>query len=67
MNNRSQAVRLPKVLQFYVSEVFLRKQGEGVIFSLRPQGWIEFLASTEVASPDYMNNVEDLPVQKREF
>jgi antitoxin VapB len=33
MNNRSQAVRLPKEFQFTTSEVFIRKQGRG---SFRP-------------------------------
>ena len=28
MNNRSQAVRLPKEFQFHTPEVFIRKQGE---------------------------------------
>ena len=31
MNNRSQAVRLPKEFQFSTSEVFIRKQGDDVI------------------------------------
>ena len=67
MNNRSQAVRLPKDFQFSVSEVFIRKQGEDVILSPRPRDWTEFLSSAEAASPEYMSNVEDLPVREREF
>ena len=31
MNNRSQAVRLPKEFQFNTEEVFIRKEGEDVI------------------------------------
>lgn len=30
MNNRSQAVRLPKEFQFNTDEVFIRKEGEEV-------------------------------------
>ena len=36
MNNRSQAVRLPKEFQFNTDEVFIRKEGEDVILSPRP-------------------------------
>ena len=36
MNNRSQAVRLPKEFQFNTSEVFIRKEGGDVVLSPRP-------------------------------
>jgi antitoxin VapB len=65
MNNRSQAVRLPKEFQFTTSEVFIRKQGEEVILSARPQDWSAYLAPGPVASEEYMEGVEDLPVQER--
>ena len=67
MNNRSQAVRLPKEFQFSTSEVYIRKVGEDVILSPRPKDWSAFLASDVVASDDFMKNVEDLPLQEREF
>jgi virulence-associated protein VagC len=44
MNNRSQAVRLPKEFQFKTSEVFIRKQGDEVILSARPKDWSAYLA-----------------------
>ena len=40
MNNRSQAVRLPKEFQFNTSEVFIRKQGDEVVLSARPKGLV---------------------------
>jgi len=43
MNNRSQAVRLPKEFQFNTSEVFIRKQGNDVILSARPTDWAAYL------------------------
>ncbi len=43
MNNRSQAVRLPKEFQFKTKEVFIRKQGDEVILSPRPKTWAEIL------------------------
>jgi antitoxin VapB len=65
MNNRSQAVRLPKEFQFSTSEVFIRRQGDEVILSPRPKDWSAFLSSDAVASEEYMKNVEKLPVQER--
>jgi antitoxin VapB len=65
MNNRSQAVRLPKEFQFTTSEVFIRKQGNEVILSARPEDWSAYIASDAVASEEFMEGVEDLPVQER--
>ncbi|HUB51995.1 MAG TPA: type II toxin-antitoxin system VapB family antitoxin [Terracidiphilus sp.] len=65
MNNRSQAVRLPKEFQFNVREVFIRKEGDNVILSPRPKDWSEFLSSDAVASEEFMEGIEDLPVQER--
>ena len=66
MNNRSQAVRLPKEFQFNTDEVFIRKEGEEVILSPRPTDWGPYLDSGPVASDAFMENVEDLAVQERE-
>jgi antitoxin VapB len=67
MNNRSQAVRLPKEFQFKTSEVFIRKQGNEVILSERPTDWSAFLASDKVASEEFMEGVDDPPPQERSF
>ena len=40
MNNRSQAVRLPKEFQFHFNEVFISKVGDEVILSPRPSGLV---------------------------
>lgn len=66
MNNRSQAVRLPKEFQFNVSEVFIRKEGSDVVLSPRPLDWSAYIADGPTASPSFMEGVEDLPVQERE-
>jgi antitoxin VapB len=66
MNNRSQAVRLPKEFQFNTSEVFIRKEGSNVVLSPRPLDWSSYLKEGPVASDDFMQEVEDLPVQERE-
>lgn len=66
MNNRNQAVRLPKDFEFRTKEVFIRKEGSAVILSARPFDWSSYLTSAPVASATFMEGVEDLPVQERE-
>jgi antitoxin VapB len=66
MNNRSQAVRLPKEFQFNAREVFIRKDGSDVILSPRPADWSSYLSEAPVASENFMVGVEDLPVQERQ-
>jgi antitoxin VapB len=65
MNNRSQAVRLPKEFQFKVREVFIRKEGSEVVLSPKPVDWSAYLAAAPAASAGFMEGVEDLPVQER--
>jgi antitoxin VapB len=65
MNNRSQAVRLPKEFEFNTPEVFIRKNGDDVILSARPTDWSAYLTSGPVASDEFMEGIEDLPVQER--
>jgi antitoxin VapB len=66
MNNRSQAVRLPKEFQFNATEVYIRRNGDEVILSPRPEDWTTYLTSGPVASKEFMEAVDDLPVQERE-
>lgn len=65
MNNRSQAVRVPKEFQFDTSQMFIRKQGNEVILSARPVDWSAYLTSGPVASKEFMVGVVELPVQER--
>jgi antitoxin VapB len=67
MNNRSQAVRLPKEFQFRTREVFIRKEGSEVVLSPRPFAWNSYFAEAPVASAGFMENVEDLPAQERDL
>jgi antitoxin VapB len=64
-NNRSQAVRLPKQFQLNTSEVFIGKNGDDAILSVRPTDWSAYLASGPVASEESMEGIEDLPIQER--
>jgi antitoxin VapB len=66
MSNRSQAVRLPKDFQFDTSEVYIRKEGDDVILSPRPAAWEPYLSNGPVASAEFMEEFEDLPVQERD-
>ena len=66
MNNRSQAVRLPKDFRFDTDEVFIRKEGNSVILSPQPRDWGTYFEDGPVASPGFMENVEELAVQERE-
>lgn len=65
MNNRSQAVRLPKDFQFNTQEVFIRKVGSDVVLSPRPSDWSSYFAEGPAASETFMEGIEDLPVQER--
>ena len=67
MNNRSQAVRLPKEFQFNTTDVFIRRNGDDVILSPRPQDWSAYFASGPAASAEFMDAVDDLPVQERDI
>ena len=56
---------LPKEFQFKTREVLIRKEGEEVILSSRRADWADYLAHAPIASPGFMEDVEDLPVQER--
>lgn len=63
MNNRSQAVRLPKDFQFSTAEVFIRREGESIVLSPRLKYGSEYLESGSIASPEFMEGYEDLPAE----
>ena len=68
-NNRAQIVTIPLEFRFPedMKEVFIRKVGDDVILSPRPKDWTGFLASEVRASDDFMEGIEDLPLQERRF
>ena len=66
MNNRNQAVRLPKDFEFNTREVFIRKEGSNVVLSPKPTDWSSYLDNAPAASDTFMEGIEDLPVQERE-
>jgi antitoxin VapB len=64
---RSQAVRLPKAFRFEGKEVFIRKEGDKVILSEKPDSWDDFFNSDEHVTADFMQERIDLPPQEREL
>lgn len=71
MNGRSQAVRLPAEFRFDCREVFIEKQGDGVILRPKPENLgkslMEFFAKTEPFPADFLADREDPPPQDREW
>ena len=64
---RSQAVRLPKEFRFGCSEVFIRRQGNRVILSEKPEAWDHFFASPSRPTADFMSTREDPEPERREL
>ena len=60
MNNRSQAVRLPKEFQFKEKEVYVRKVGSDVILSPKPGSWAEYMANREPVSDEFVRIIETM-------
>jgi len=61
--------RLPKEFRFSTPEVYIRKQGDEIILFPRPTDWSEYIAAGTITSgpDDFMELIDDLPVQEREF
>jgi antitoxin VapB len=66
MNGNSQAVRLPQEFRFEGKEVYIRRDGEEVILSPKPQSWRDFFESPLCATPDFMETRNDELPQERE-
>lgn len=64
-NGQSQAIRLPKAFRFDCKEVFIRKEGESVIISPKPDSWEDFFASDVRPSADFMENRNQLELEER--
>jgi antitoxin VapB len=66
-NNRAQVVTIPLEFRFPegMKDVYIRKVGDSIVLSPRPADWQGFLASDVCASDDFMEGVEDLPMQER--
>jgi antitoxin VapB len=66
-NGQSQAIRLPKAFRFKSKEVFIRKEGENIIISPKPDSWDDFFASEKRPSTDFMEDRDQLKIEEREM
>ena len=67
INGRSQAVRLPKELQFSGKDVLIQKVGDAVILLPHDKSWEVFLHGLNNFSNDFMKNGRNQgKIQERE-
>ncbi len=66
INGRSQAVRLPKEFRFEGSEVYIRKEGDDVILSVKKPAWDEFFNAASAFGDDFLADRDNEPPQERE-
>ena len=66
-NGRSQAVRLPKEFRFKSKEVYIRKEGQNVILSEKPDSWNDFFFSKNKPTSDFMKEREQLDLEERDI
>jgi virulence-associated protein VagC len=64
-NNPSQVVRMPNEPQSSTAALLVRKQGDEVIPAAQPSEWTTYVATAPMASEQFTESVEDLPVQER--
>jgi antitoxin VapB len=67
-NNRSQIVTIPLAFRFpeNIKTVFVRKIGDDLVLSPRPDNWADFLGLGPQVSEDFMTTSEDQAIQERE-
>jgi len=66
-NGRSQAVRLPKEFRFKSKEVYIRKEGQNIILSEKPDSWKDFFLSKSKPTSDFMKEREQLDLEERDI
>jgi len=66
-NGRSQAIRLPKEFRFEGKEVYIRKVGQKVILSVKPESWKDFFYSDKKPTSDFMKAREQLDLEARDL
>jgi antitoxin VapB len=66
-NGNSQAVRLPKDFRFEGDEVLVMRHGDDIILRTKAHHWDSFFRDKTPVPDSYMENIEDLPPQKRDI
>ena len=65
-NGKSQAVRLPREFKLAGTEVYIKKQGRGVLLVPKEDPWRAFEESLSMFSADFMSERQQGPVDRRE-
>jgi antitoxin VapB len=67
-NNRSQIVTIPLAFRFpdNIKTVYVRKIGDDLVLSPRPDNWTDFLGLGPQVSEDFMTTSDDQVIQERE-
>ena len=67
-NNRSQIVTIPLAFRFpdNIKTVYVRKIGDDLVLSPRPDNWADFLGLGSQVSEDFMTTTDDQAIQERE-
>lgn len=60
-NGNSQAVRIPKEMQFNVKEVEVNRVGNSIIITELPQSWEQVFASLDDFTDDIFENGREQP------
>ena len=64
---RSQAVRLPKEFRFSSSEVYIRREGNSVVLTPKPElTWEEFFLNTEPCPEFVLERDDNAEPQERD-
>jgi len=66
-NGNSQAIRLPKEFRFNTKEVYIKKEGDKVILSPRPDSWQAYFKQKNTIPDAFMNDVDDVPPEDEEI
>lgn len=68
INNRSQIVTIPLAFRFpdNIKTVYVRKIGDDLVLSPRPDNWADFLGLGPQVSEDFMTTSDDQVIQERE-
>lgn len=61
MNGNSQAVRIPKEMQFKVKEVEINRIGNSIIITELPENWDKIFQSLDGFSDDFFENGREQP------
>ena len=65
-NGGSQAVRLPKSCRFDGDEVYVNRIGGAVVLTPKENDMLSsMMAAVDLFTDDFMEGVEDLPLQER--